>query len=326
METNSGIIHAYTIDGRGGGTSLSGDNTVAQAIESEKLAWVHFDANDSNSRKWLESRLDFLDDIIIQALLADETRPRILQFDQGTLLILRGVNLNENAKPEDMVSIRLWVDKSRIVSVRRRRMKAVTDIKERFETGTGPKNSGEFITMLINRLFGRMEPVFSELDERLDDAEEEVIENPDIELRQEITAIRKQAILFRRYIAPQRDVIAALRTSDQPWLSLTDKRHLQESLDQIIRYVEDIDSIRERAQITKDELANALSDKMNKNLYMLSVVAAIFLPLGFLTGLLGINVGGIPGADMSNAFFIFCAMLIGVVVVQIGLFKYLKWF
>lgn len=326
IETNSGMIHAFTIDGQGTGTCLSADDDVAAIVESEQLAWVHFDVNDPNSKLWLETELGFLDSIIVHALVAEETRPRILQFDQGTLLILRGVNLNDDARPEDMVSIRLWVDQYRIISVRRRKLKAVADIRDRLAEGKGPKNSGEFVTMLINRLFGRMEPVFSDLDERLDDSEERVMENPGTELRQEITAIRKQAILFRRYIAPQRDVIAALRTSDQLWLSITDKRHLQESLDQVIRYVEDIDAIRERAQITKDELANALSDKMNKNLYMLSVVAAIFLPLGFFTGLLGVNVGGIPGADIGNAFLIFCAMLVGVVVFQIGLFRYLKWF
>lgn len=326
METNSGMIHAFSIDGNGAGSSLSGDDNVAAVIESEQLAWAHFDASDSNSKTWLETKLGFLDSIIVQALLAEETRPRILQFDQGTLLILRGVNLNDDARPEDMVSIRLWVDQYRIITVRRRKLKAIADIKERLIAGKGPKNSGEFVSMLVNRLFGRMEPIFSELDERLDDSEEQVMENPDASLRQEITAIRKQAILFRRYIAPQRDVLAALRTSDQAWLSLTDKRHLQESLDQVIRYVEDIDAIRERAQITKDELANALSDKMNKNLYMLSVVAAIFLPLGFFTGLLGINIGGIPGAEMDNGFLIFCAMLVGVVIFQIGLFRYLKWF
>lgn len=326
IETNSGMIHAYSIDGLGAGSSLSGDDNVAAVIESEQLAWAHFDASDPNSKTWLESKLGFLDSIIVQALLADETRPRILQFDQGTLLILRGVNLNDDARPEDMVSIRLWVDQYRIISVRRRKLKAIADIRERLAAGKGPRNSGEFISMLVNRLFERMEPVFSELDERLDDSEERVMEDPDSSLRQEITAIRKQAILFRRYIAPQRDVLAALRTSDQSWLSLTDKRQLQESLDQVIRYVEDIDAIRERAQITKDELANALSDKMNKNLYMLSVIAAIFLPLGFLTGLVGINLGGIPGADIESGFLIFCGLLVVVVVFQIGLFRYLKWF
>jgi zinc transporter len=73
-------------------------------------------------------------------------------------------------------------------------------------------------------------------------------------------------------------VITALRTSYQPWLDLSHRRHIQESPDRVIHYKEDIDSIREPAQITKDELTNALADKMSKNLYMPSVVAAIFLP------------------------------------------------
>jgi zinc transporter len=59
---------------------------------------------------------------------------------------------------------------------------------------------------------------------------------------------------------------------------------------------------------------------------VLSVIAAIFLPLGFLTGLLGINVGGIPGADNPHAFLIFSAMLVIVVFLQVLLFKKLKWF
>ncbi len=325
MSASNFILRAYSIDDKGKGISLTGE-VLSKAIKSEQFTWVHLDADSPESRKWLREEIDYLDDIIIEALLADETRPRILEYDEGTLLILRGVNLNQDARPEDMVSMRLWVDKHRIISLRRRRLKAVTDISEKLDSGNGPKNPGEFVTLLISRLFDRMEPVFSDLDEELDTVEEKIMEEPDAAHRQEITKIRKQAISFRRYIAPQRDVISALRTSDQPWLDMMNKRGLQESLDRIIRYVEDIDMIRERAQITKDELANALSDKMNKNLYMLSVVAAIFLPLGFLTGLLGINVGGIPGADNASAFLMFCLILIVVVISQVILFKILKWF
>jgi len=245
---------------------------------------------------------------------------------EGALMILRGVNLNENAQPEDMVSIRLWIDSHRIISVRRRKLKAVADIEQKLAEGKGPKNAGDFITMLSSRLFERMEPIFSELDERLDDIEEQVIEHPDVTERQSIVTIRKRAIIFRRYIAPQRDVIAYLRTAEFPWLDQGHRRRLQESLDRVIRYLEDLDAIRERAQIVKDELANALSDKLNKNLYMLSVVAAIFLPLGFLTGLLGINVAGIPGADNPQAFLIFLGILTAIVLAQLAIFKKLKWF
>jgi len=295
-------------------------------LADSDLTWVHLDINEASSKKWADAELTFLDPLTLDALFAEETRPRILEFDTGTLLILRGVNLNADAEPEDMVSIRLWIDSSRIISVRKRRLKAVTDLRERIEAGVGPHNAGDFITQLTSRLFERMEPVFTELDELLDDAEERVMEAADTKYRSQITDIRKQAIVFRRYIAPQRDVIAALRVSDPPWLSELHKRRLQESLDRVIRYIEDIDTIRERAQIVKDELTNALSDKMNKNLYLLSVIAAVFLPLGFLTGLLGINVGGVPGVDDPSAFWVFSGFLSVVVALQILLFKRWKWF
>lgn len=341
----SGILYAYRIGADGVAVSLAEETLDAdglpisggeisqervalihEALASQDLAWIHLDSNDPSSRSWAESELDFLDSLTLDALFAEETRPRILEFGDGALLILRGVNLNTQAEPEDMVSIRLWIDGTRIVSVRKRRLKAVTDLRERLKAGTGPKNAGEFLTLLTSRLFERMEPVFSELDEHLDDAEERVMEEADAKYRGQITAIRKQAIVFRRYIAPQRDVIASLRVSDMPWLGDLHKRRLQETLDRVIRYIEDIDTIRERAQIVKDELSNALSDKMNKNLYLLSVIAAVFLPLGFLTGLLGVNVGGVPGVDNADAFWIFSALLCVVVALQIALFKRWKWF
>ena len=325
MANSDGILHACELDGLGKGTELEPDR-ISQAVKSETLTWTHLDANEPGVRSWLEKEVDYLDPIILDALLIEETRPRILQFEEGVLLILRGVNLNENAEPEDMVSIRLWIDSNRIISIRRRPLKAATDILDRLLAGKGPKSSSEFLSMLGGRLFERMEPVFSELDERLDSVEESVMDSPDTKDRHRITSIRKQAILFKRYIMPQRDVVATLRSSDLNWLDTTNKRKLQESLDRLIRYIEDLDTIRERAQIVKDELANALSDRMNKNLYVLSVIAAIFLPLGFLTGLFGVNLGGIPGIDAENAFWVFSGVLLAVTAIQVVLFKFLKWF
>lgn len=319
------ILCAYAIKGDGTGQPLSGDD-ISKTIKADQLAWVHLDAGHPDTKIWLEKEITYLDPLIIEALLEPQTRPRIVEHEGGALMILRGVNLNENSEPEDMISIRLWVDAHRIISLRLRKLKAVDDMINRLEGGNGPKNAGEFIGTLSGHLFERMEPVFSELDERLDTVEEEVIEHPDKSLRHTITDIRKQAIIFRRYIAPQKDVIAHLRNSDMAWLEHGHKRKLQENFDRVLRYVEDLDAIRERGQIVKDELASALADQINKNMYMLTIIAAIFLPLGFLTGLLGINVGGIPGAEFDGAFFVFCGILTSIVFLQILIFKWFKWF
>ncbi len=325
-DETTGIIHACSIAGDQTGAPLQGD-AIAKMIQDDALAWVHLDANNPASRTWLHTHvIHHLDHIIFDALLEDETRPRIIEFDSGALVILRGVNLNEGADPEDMISIRLWIDENRIISVQRRPLKAVRDLYDSLIAGTGPKNAGDFLAHLTARLCMRMEPIFLDLNDALDDIEETVMENPKTEERQDITNIRKQSIIYRRYMLPQRDVVMHLRNSDFTWIDLTHKRSLQETLDRLIRYLEDLDAVRERAQIIKDELNTALSDGMNRNLYMLSIISAIFLPLGFLTGLLGINVGGIPGADDGSAFWIFCAMLTGIIAVQMLLFKKMKWF
>lgn len=325
MTERNAIIHACAISGDGKSRFLEG-NEISTLIRADELAWVHLDVSHSESRKWLNREITYLDHIIVDALLANETRPRILEFENGCLMILRGVNLNENALPEDMISIRLWVDQHRIISIQTRPLQIVWDLIERFKEGRGPKNAGDFVAMLTSGLFKRMEPEFIQMDEHLDAIEEMVMMEPDKKERQKITTLRKRAIMFRRYIAPQRDVLSYLRTSEFSWLDIIHKRKIQESLDRVIRYMEDLDAIRERAQIVKDELANGLADRMNKNMYVLSIVAAIFLPLGFFTGLLGINIGGIPGADNDLAFYIFCGILTILVILQIIIFKKFKWF
>lgn len=319
------ILFAWGFDGQGGGSALAGED-ISRTLRADALAWVHLDATHPDTRGWLQREVNYLDELILDALLAGETRPRYAENGEGVLLILRGMNLNEGADPEDMVSMRLWIDAHRIISLERRRLKAVRDIGERLQQGHGPGNAGDFLVQVAARLFERMEPVLSALDEETDTLEEKIMDHPDPSERQAIVAIRRQAILFRRYISPQRDVIQAVRTLDMPWLSTAHRRHLQESHDRLIRYVEDLDAIRERAQIIKDELVNALSDRLNRNMYILSVIAAVFLPLGFLTGLLGVNVGGIPGSDNPDAFMIFSVALLVLVAGQVALFRKLKWF
>lgn len=324
MNTETGIIHAMSIDGDGMGHALMGDQ-MAHALEHQKLLWVHLDAGNQASKVWIEHHAPDLDPIVPEALVAEETHPRLLSINDGILLILRGINHNPGAEPEDMVSIRLWADKHKIISLQMRNLRAVEDIKTGLALGKGPRNTGGFICMLVASLIERMEPILSDLDDRIADIEELVMENPDKSERQEISNIRKEAITFRRYIAPQREVLGGLRTLENPLFDVKNKRRLQEAHDRAIRYVEDLDLERERAQIIKDELSTALSDRLNKNLYILSVVAAIFLPLTFITGLLGINVAGIPGADNPKAFGIVLGIVAMIIFAQVAVFKRLKW-
>jgi zinc transporter len=171
-----------------------------------------------------------------------------------------------------------------------------------------------------------MGPVVDSLQEDLDSVEESLIAKADSTIRGPLSDVRRQAVALRRYLSPQRDVFARLSVEPIPWMSDHSKSHLRECTDRITRHVEDLDAIRERAVVTQEELLARSQDKMNRNTYVLSLVAAVFLPLGFLTGLLGINVGGIPGSDSTVAFTIVCLSLLLFGALELLFFYFKKWF
>lgn len=321
------ILFSYCLDGKGRATPLNFQNDICEPTGdiSKKNIWIHLDGKNPQAKEWLNKELNSLDPYITDALIAEETRPRFMQINDGMLIILKGMNPNKDDAPEDMISVRLWIDKNRIISTRLRSLNLFDDIKKSFKDNMGPKNSADFITTLIAKLSNRMEPVLIDLDDKLIDIEEQTIEAIDTDLRESIAELRKQTIVFRRYIIPQRDVIEQLRLSNLSWLKNSHKRYLVEIYNYVVRYIEDLEEARDRLQVVKDEISNKLTDKLNKKMYFLAIIAAIFLPLSFLTGLLGINVAGIPGSQNAYAFWIFLAILLAVVALQIYLFKKLKW-
>ncbi|MCK7547891.1 zinc transporter ZntB [Marinobacter koreensis] len=323
MNDNSGLIFAFTLDGNGGGSKLDLD-AVRQWRPDSGPIWVHLDYTGSDARDWLQNHSG-IDPVIVEALTAAETRPRSLVHRDGMLVILRGVNLNPDSDPEDMVSIRFWIDSDRIVTLRHRRVMAVDDLRQAVEDGDGPTGPGDFLSQLADRLVQRMGGVISDLDDTADELEDEVISEQTYDLRQKIANVRRMAISMRRYLAPQRDVMARLHTEKAEWLHEDDRMRLREIADRTTRYVEDLDAIRDRASVTQEEVNGRLAERMNRTMYILSIVAGIFLPLGLLTGLLGINVGGIPGTDNSWAFTIFCGLLVVIAVAQVWVFKRKKW-
>lgn len=323
MNDNRGLIFAYELDGQGGGRALDMDGVRAWRPGAGPL-WVHLDYTGEDAVDWLDNHSG-LEPLMVQALTAVETRPRTLVHRDGLLGILRGVNLNPGADPEDMVSIRFWLDADRIITLRHRRIMAIDDLRQAVAAGEGPAGPGEFLSELADRLVGRVATVISELDDTTDGLESEVVADQTAALRQNIADVRRVAIALRRYLAPQRDVMARLHTEKVDWLDETERLRLREVADRTTRFVEDLDAIRERASVTQEELNGRIAERMNRTMYILSIVAGIFLPLGLLTGLLGINVGGIPGTDNPWAFSIFCVLLVALAAVQVWVFRRKHW-
>ena len=318
------FICAYTLNGDGSGTALD-EAGLTSGSAADKPLWVHLSARSAGARRWLEKDAQLPDETLVDALLAEDTRPRMQIREDGVLLILRGVNLNDNAEPEDMVSIRIWVENRRFISVQLRNLRGVEEMQGLLESGTGPVDIGDLVTTFIEGSIVRMSPVMGDLADGIDELEDRILQMDLSGIREQIVSTRRQAIIFNRFLAPQRDIVQRLTETSISWLDEDHVLRLQEAQNDITRFVEDLQALRERSHSVQEEVANILTERLNRNTYVFSIIAAIFLPLSFLTGLLGINVPGIPGADDPEAFLVFCGILIAVVVAQVAVFKKLRW-
>jgi zinc transporter len=305
----SHILSAISFDKSGKAYNVS-PASVASELLNSNLTWVHLDANHNDAKSWLEEKVLYLDHLIIDALFANETRPRIMEFDTGMLIILRGVNLDKNSEVEDMVSIRLWIDKYRIISVQRRDFTPIYSLIDEVNNSKKIKNSAEFLYNLIYKILSLTTPVISELNDKIDIIEDQVYNlETDNKLREKVTNIRKKTTIFKRYMLPQKDVINQLKVNEYDWVDDWAIRHFQENYDQICHLIEEIDEAKERAQIIQDELYNAIADKVNRSMFKISLVASIFMPLSFVAALFGMNVGGIPGENSQFGFYAICYFL-----------------
>jgi len=318
-----GLCHAWLLDGAGGGTQLDWDRAEAWLPEQGCL-WLHLEFEDPEVDKWLRD-YSGLNEIAINALLSDETRPRTQNLRDELLLALRGVNLNPGSDPEDMVSIRLWTDGRRVISTRRRPLLSTQDVLQRIEAGNGAVDAADLIADLIERIVMRMSDTVENLEDEVMGLEERVLVSTPAALRYELALLRKQTIAIRRYLAPQREALNRLVMEKFSWMGEINSLHIREINDRLIRHIEDIDAVRERAALAQEELLSRISEQINERMYVLSIVAAVFLPLGFFTGLMGINVGGMPGVEDGNAFWWVVAACVGVMLVLGGIFRWKKW-
>lgn len=294
--------------------------------EKSPPLWTHLDLTKSRAQQWLREESG-LDPIVAESLLADETRPRVQPIDDGMLVILRGVNLNPGAEPDELITIRMWVEPTRLITLRQVRFQTIAELRARAQKGKAPLTAASFLAAVALGVALRLGPTVDNLEEMLDEIEESMLER-DKESpadRSHLATIRRHAIAYRRYLVPQRDAMLALTTAQASFFSSHDLLELRVATEHVTRVTEALEEIRDRAAVTQEEIRARNESRMGRTLYMLTIVATVALPLGLVTGLLGINVGGIPLADSSLGFAAVCVALVGIAGFEILIFKSMKW-
>ena len=323
------LLFGRVLDGNGGGREIGWDEAQGwRPAAPDEMLWLHLCRTCPGVYDWLQAELG-IPEPTAELLTSDATRPRAFREGDALVATLRGINFNPGAEPEDMVSMQLWSDGTRLLTLRRDQLQTPRDTQADLDAGRGPNDAGSLVTSLTEHMVHRMNAAIVDMNDEIDRLEDLDLDEEDNEhILAQIVAIRRNSLALQRHMGPQHVALEAIARDAPPWFEEHDRREIAETIALLRRFLDDIDISKESAVVLMDELrARSLASSERTN-YLLTIVAAIFLPLTFLTGLLGINVGGMPGAEPGgdpHAFWIVVGLCAAVIAMQLALFRKWDW-
>ncbi len=326
-----GLRFAVLLDGNGGCRTLDME-AVRRWTPDDGVIWLHFERDHPAAAEWVTTRGGF-DPLVADALLEEETRPRVEAIDDGLLIILRGVCAAPPEEAEvrsaeiDLVPLHVWADQRRLVTLRDsgHYITALRDIRLALDKGKGPKQTGELLALVSEKLVRDLEPVLDTMDEEVDELDELIFHGEASEVRERLKQLRRRSVQLRRYLAPQRDALNRIEHDDALWLKERDKLRFREVIDKLMRFIEYLDAIRDRTGILHDDLSTVISERIARNSNRLAALAALLLPPSVVAGLFGMNVGGIPGVNDTWAFIIIVGFVAVTSVATLMVLKRINW-
>lgn len=326
-----GLRFAQLLDGQGGSRALS-MSEMCNWTPADGIAWFHLERDHPAAAAWVSDKAA-LDPLVVEALIDEDSRPRVEQIDDGLLIILRGVCTappDEEPLPKeeiDLVPLHIWVDEHRLITLRDsgHYLTALRDIRLALDKGKGPKQAGELLALVSEKLVRDIEPVLDAMDEEVDELDEMIFHGDAGAVRERLKLLRRRAVQLRRYLYPQRDALNRIEHEDAPWITERDRLRFREVIDKLMRYIDYLDAIRDRTGILHDDLSTVISERIAHSSNRLAALAALLLPPSVVAGLFGMNVGGIPGVNDGWAFLAIVGCVTIVSVATLMVLKRINW-
>lgn len=240
-------------------------------------------------------------------------------------MTLRGINLNAGDEPADMVSLRIWMTPQLMLTVRRQRNFLMEDLQTQIDEHDAPPTPSRMLARIIEKNLTRLEDSALELEDIADRMEEEIYEQGR-HSSQELAPLRRTVIKLRRHVGPMLDALEGLTLTQTALIPPLMALRFRDSVSRAARALDELTEVRDRLTALSDHLDMMQSVRLGRNGYLLSVAATIFLPLGFFTGLFGVNLGGMPGLEWEWGFYALCAAMAVLSVLLILLLRWIRWF
>lgn len=299
-------LTVIVFDGRGGVRRLEETEEAEFSVPQRGFALISGNSRAPEFKVWLKKEVgDFNADL----LTVPSTRSRCTVFEDKAMVVLRVAR--PSADPDDVGRqlLTLWIEKQRVIIASELNIPDFLGIAAWQQTHHAPVTAADLVARLALRAADRMEPLIERLGDNLDKIEEQLMGDQAKDSRARLSHLRRNLINFRRLIWPQRDVLNTLEIEDLSFFTARDRVRLREAGSRTARLGDELQALSERAVLVHEQILDTRAEQMNRTMLILAAVTVVFMPLTVISGVLGMNVAGIPFSDSPWAFAGVCAFL-----------------
>jgi len=285
---------------------------IERALKEDTLLWLDLPDTSPDTLALL-SEVFKIHPLAVEDAHEFNQRPKVEDYEDFVYLVAYGsVGLDR-----PMVEVHCFYAEHFLVTVHRDEAPAIAEACRalaRLHTDRRLVALYRVLDALVDSMF----PVLGALDDRIDELQDQIFAKPTEAALSALIGLKRQLVDMRKVVSPQRDMVASMLTQVIPIPGLTaeGERYVRDLYDHLIRISDMVDSYRDLVSGSLDAYMSVVSNRLNDVMKQLTIIATVFLPLSFLTGFFGQNLGWLVAREGSlGAFLIFG---IGTEVAAVG--------
>jgi len=312
-------------------TSFDSENTdeIFSQIETGKVNWININSlYDVSIIEQLGVQFD-LHNLVLEDVLNTEHLPKVEDFDDYIFFTLKMLFVDSEDKHIEHEHLSFIIGKNYLLSFQERKGDIFNLVRERIFEGKGKariRKSDYLFYLLIDKIVDNYFVVIENVREKIENIEDELINNPSGNLISEIHEQKRQLVFIQKSIFPLREALNRLIKEESKLIHKATLTYLNDVYDHVLHLIEVYNSSREMTMSLIDFNMSNMNTNMNNVMKTLTVVASIFIPLTFLAGIYGMNFEYMPELKLKWAY---PALLITMAVIGLSMFFYMKrkkWF
>ncbi|MFC1938968.1 magnesium/cobalt transporter CorA [Chloroflexota bacterium] len=244
--------------------------------------------------------------LLLEDVLNTEQRPKMEDFGDYIFIVLKMLFYDSNNDSIHAEHISLVLGSNFVISFQEHTGDVFDPIRERIRKDKGRirKTGADYLTYaLIDTIVDNYFIIIEKIGDRIEDTETELAANPTSEILQTIRKTKKELLFLRKSVWPLREVVSRLEKAESPLILDSSVVYLRDVYDHTIQVIDTVESFRDTVSGMLDVYLSSISNKMNEVMKVLTIFAAIFIPLTFVAGIYGMNFDFMPELRWRMGYF-----------------------